>query len=122
MVSSSSMLATLVRAHLQQVAARTETITYQAVAEQMRLQPPNTIHQLTNALEALMREDAAAGRPFIAALVVSKRPPYLPRPGFFECAAQLGRFSGIDSEAPVFHARELAAARAYWSVNEERGR
>ena len=119
MTSPSSTLATSVRAHLQRVAARAETITYQSLAAEMQLQPPNTIHQLTTALEELMREDAAAHRPFNAALVVSKRPPFLPGRGFFQCASHLGRFSGIDSEAHSFHARELAEAQQYWSGVEE---
>lgn len=115
MVPPSSPLAASVRAHLQQVAARAETITYQTLAAALQLQPPNTIHQLTIALEVVMAEDAAANQPFIAALVVSKQPPYLPRAGFFQRATELGRFSGTDADAPSFHARELAAAREYWS-------
>lgn len=108
--------ASSVRACLQRIAARSATITYQSLATELRLQPPNTIHQLTTVLERLMHEDAAANRPFIAALVVSKRPPCLPGRGFFQCAAALGRFTGIDSEAPLFHARELARAQQYWSA------
>jgi len=38
-----------------------------------------------------MREDIAAGRAMIAALVVS-RTGEMPRPGFFEPAVALGRF------------------------------
>ena len=115
MISPSQTRASSVRAHLQGVAARSTTITYHALATEMRLKPPNTIHQLTTLLEELMREDAEADRPFIAALVVSKRPPLLPGRGFFQCAADLGRFSGIDSDAPRFHAHELAQAQQYWS-------
>jgi hypothetical protein len=120
MTAPSSSLATALRAYLQQVAARSEQITYQSLAIEMQLQPPNTIHQLTTQLEELMREDAAARHPFIAALVVSKRPPYLPGRGFFQCATDLGRFSGIDSEASNFHARELAQAQTFWSVARQR--
>lgn len=105
-----------VRAALQRVATQATTITYHALARELELQPPNTIHQLTTALEALMRADAAANRPFIAALVVSRRPPHLPGRGFFECAAALGRFSGDQAEAPRFHASELARAQQYWSA------
>jgi hypothetical protein len=108
-----------VRACLQRVAAQATTITYQSLAIELQLQPPNTIHQLTTVLEELMREDAAANRPFIAALVVSKRPPYLPGRGFFQCAAALGRFSGVDTQAPLFHARELSQAQHYWSAFEQ---
>ena len=120
MTAPSSSLATALRACLQRVAARSEKITYQALAIEMQLQPPNTIHQLTTLLEELMREDAATHQPFIAALVVSKRPPYLPGRGFFQCATELGRFGGIDSEASIFHARELAQAQAFWSATKQR--
>lgn len=116
MVSQSSTRTSSLRAHLQLIAARATTITYQALATEMGFKPPNTIHQLTTLLEELMREDAEANRPFIAALVVSKRPPHLPGRGFFQCAADLGRFSGLDSEAPAFHARELEQAQRYWSA------
>lgn len=112
-MSRESTVAAL-RTHLRRVAAQKTTITYQALATELRLAPPNTIHQLTTLLEESMREDAQTNRPFIAALVVSKRPPYLPGRGFFQCAGELGRFSGIESEAPQFHARELAQAQQYW--------
>jgi|ADGO01.1.fsa_nt_gi hypothetical protein len=115
-MSSGQMLAAL-RTQLRRVAAQATTITYQALATELQLQPPNTIHQLTTLLEASMQEDAQADRPFIAALVVSKRPPYLPGRGFFQYAAELGRFSGIESEAAAFHAHELARAQAYWASN-----
>lgn len=115
MIFPSQTDADLLRAQLRRVAAQAKTITYQALATEMRLQPPNTIHQLTRLLEELMCEDAAANRPFIAALVVSKRPPHLPGRGFFQYATDLGRFSGIESEALRFHAHELAQAQQYWS-------
>jgi hypothetical protein len=105
-----------VRAHLQRVAAQAPTITYQALANELQLSPPNTILQVTTLLEELMRADAKAHRPFIAALVVSKRPPYLPGRGFFQLAAELGRFSGVDEEAHAFHAQELLRAQRYWST------
>jgi site-specific recombinase XerD len=56
----------------------------------------------------LMEEDAAADRPFIAALVISKARGGLPAPGFFECARRLGRFAGDpDTQAAwSFHAAE----------------
>lgn len=110
-MSRASKLAEL-RAHLRRVAAQATTVTYQGLATELQLEPPNTIHQLTNLLEESMREDAAANRPFIAALVVSKRPPYLPRPGFFLLAAELGRFTGNVDEAAEFHARELERCRS----------
>ncbi|MCK2184080.1 hypothetical protein [Halomonas getboli] len=67
-------------------------LTYQRLAEALELTPPRTIRRVALALEQLMREDAAAGRPFIAALVVSRQGEGLPRAGFFELAVALGRF------------------------------
>jgi hypothetical protein len=81
----------------------------------MQLVPPNTIHQLTNALEELMREDVQANRPLLAALVISKRPPYLPQTGFFELAEQLHRFDGSAQQRSEFHASELERVYGEWS-------
>jgi hypothetical protein len=69
------------------------------------LSPPNTIHQIRVALERLMEEDAEAGRPFIAALVVNK--------AVFDCARRLGRFTYAPNgvEARSFHAIELNSAQ-----------
>lgn len=106
------VLAVRVRKHLQDVVRQSIPITYQALAKALGLTPPNTIHQLTEALEQLMREDAAMDRPFIAALVISRACGDLPAPGFFDCAAHLGRFDGdaTGPEAWAFHAAELNAA------------
>ena len=64
-----------------------------------------SINAVTQALELMMNEDAKAGRPFLAALVVSRSHP-LPARGFFDHARSLGR--QIDDDA-AFHRAELAA-------------
>lgn len=71
---------------------------------------------MTEALEHLMEEDAAADRLFIAALAISKARGGLPGPGFFDCARRLGRFAGDPDgqDARTFHAAELNAVVAYW--------
>jgi len=99
------------RAHLQALATLRLPITYRDVAKAMQLSPPHTIHQVTEALEQLMAEDAAADRPFIAAMVISKWRGGLPAPGFFDCAARLGRFAGnaTGPDARVFYAGEFNA-------------
>jgi hypothetical protein len=104
------------RAFLQNMAAAGLTISYGGLAKLLGLSPPNTIHQITVALERLMEEDAEAGRPFIAALVLSKARAGLPAVGFFDCAQRLGRFIGDPNgvEARSFHATELNAALNYW--------
>jgi len=110
-------LARRLRAHLQARATQRSPITYHEAATALRLSPPNTIHQVRQALEQLMTEDAAADRPFIAAMVIGKSRGGLPAPGFFDCAARLGRFAG-DAAGPgaqVFHAAQLSAAVALWA-------
>jgi len=109
-------LASRLRAHLQALAARRLPITYQEAAKGLLLTPPNTIHRVTEALEQMMAEDAAADRPFIAAMVISRARGGLPAPGFFDCAARLGRF-GSDAtclDAAAYHAVEINAAFAFW--------
>jgi hypothetical protein len=105
-----------VRAFLESVAKRRILITYQELANALHILPPHSIHQVTEALERLMEEDAAANRPFIAALVISKARGGLPGPGFFDCARRLGRFTGDPDgqDARTFHAAELNAVFACW--------
>jgi hypothetical protein len=100
------------RTYLQGIAAQGVPITYQALAVALELAPPKTIHQVTEALEVLMAEDVAAGRPMIAALVISKSGTGLPAVGFFEMAARLGRFeAGIPTRnlEIAFWETEIAA-------------
>ncbi|KIN72585.1 hypothetical protein Z949_1762 [Sulfitobacter guttiformis KCTC 32187] len=68
------------------------------------------------ALECLIEEDVTAGRPLIAALVVSKARSGLPAPGFFECATRVGRFDGhpFGPEATAFYAAEFNDAIKFW--------
>ena len=110
-------LARRLRAHLQALAALRVPITYRDVAKAMLLSPPHTIHQVTEALEQLMAEDAAADCPFIAAMVISKWRGGLPAPGFFDCAARLGRFAGAATgpDARAFYAGEFNASVALWA-------
>jgi len=70
------------RAFLENFAKRRIPITYQALAKALQILRPHSIHQVTEALERLMEEDAAADRPFIAALAIStRRVAAYPRPG-----------------------------------------
>jgi hypothetical protein len=69
------------------LAAAGETITYGDLARELSLR----MADLTAQLEALMQEDAAAGRPFRAALLRQRlSPDHLPAPGFFHKAVELG--------------------------------
>jgi len=104
------------RTSLQNMAAAGLTITYGGLARLLELSPPNSIRQITVALEHMMEEDAVAGRPFIAALVLSNARGGLPTMGFFDCARRLGRFAGDPNGAETrsFHATELIAALKFW--------
>lgn len=102
-----------VEAYLEDLRRHGTTVTYAEAARALGLEPPATIHRLTQALEAIMTEDARAGRPLRAALVVSRTAP-LPKPGFFDKARALGRYDGEPRgpEAARFHAEELARVLA----------
>jgi hypothetical protein len=110
-----------VRGFLENVAKRRTCISYQELAKALHILPPHSIHRVTESLERLMEEDAAAGRPFIAAIAVSKARGGLPAPGFFDCARRLGRFAGDPDgqDARTFHAAELHAVFARWGDNSD---
>ena len=62
-----------------------------------------------------MDEDAAAGRPFLAALVVGRARGGLPARGFYDRAAALGRGPEPGETEAAFYDRELAATRAWFA-------
>jgi hypothetical protein len=64
---------TRARAFLESVAKRQILITYQKLANALQILPPHSIHRVTEGLERLMEEGAAADRPFIAALAISRK-------------------------------------------------
>ncbi|MGJ7457803.1 hypothetical protein [Halomonas sp. RA08-2] len=86
-------------------------ITYKQAAEALGLTPPRTIQRVAQALEAMMREDVAAGRPMLASLVVSRR-GNLPRQGFFELAVELGRFPAEPAQHEAAYRQELERVMA----------
>ncbi|MCP5366435.1 MAG: hypothetical protein H6906_02855 [Hyphomicrobiales bacterium] len=93
-----------------------DLVTYGEAARELGLRPPNTIQQVAAALDALMAEDAAAGAPILAALVVGKRRDGLPAPGFFQAARRHLGYTGPDAgpDARACHDRLLARVRAHW--------
>ena len=107
-----------VRTFLECVAKRRTVITYQELAEALQILPPHSIHQVTEALERLMEEDAAADRPFIAALAISRARGGLPAPGFFDCARRLDRFAD-GQDARAFHAAELNSVFTHWGGSRD---
>lgn len=91
--------------HLQGLAMGGGTETYGAMARQLGLR----MAVLTGALESLMAEDAAAGRPYRAALCQARLEGGLPAAGFFLAAEALGR---PVERSPEAVAAERAAVRA----------
>ncbi len=101
------MIEASLAAALDDLARRSDTVAYGVLARQLGLTAPGSIAMITDALERLMAEDAAAGRPFRAALCEGRLTPGLPAPGFFAAAARLGRDPGPDPAA--FAAAQRAA-------------
>lgn len=73
-------------ARLALLAAQGQTVTYGALARDLGWR----VSVLTDALEAMMEEDAAQGRPLRAALLEGRLSGGLPARGFFDKAAELG--------------------------------
>ncbi|SDN58837.1 hypothetical protein SAMN04487957_10182 [Halomonas shengliensis] len=104
-------LAPRLRERLEQLPSEALPISYHQAAEALGLSPPRTIQRVAQALEALMREDVAAGRPMIATLVVSRRGD-LPRQGFFDLAVALGRFPADPAAHEAAYRQELERVMA----------
>lgn len=100
-----------------ELAATRRTATYKELAERAQVPPPHTIHKLTEALEEMIREDAAAGRPLLAATAIGRGPEGIPGRGFFLLAAELALYTGPDHGPPAqaFHAGELERVFGHWS-------
>ena len=110
-----------VREFLESLAKRRIPITYRELAKALQILPPHSIHRVTEALERLMEEDAAANRPFIAALAISTARGGLPARGFFDFARCLGRFAGDPDgqDAWSFHAAELNSVFTRWGGSRD---
>jgi hypothetical protein len=97
-------------------AAAGQTVTYNDLAAEAKASAPHRIHRLTLALEAMTRDDAAFGRPPLAALAVSKGEGGVPGRGFFQLLRELGLHDGPERgiAARARHAELLAEVAAYW--------
>jgi hypothetical protein len=116
LIAVESALVTAVAAELVLLARERATITYAELTEQLAVKPPYPIRKVIVCLETLMRADAEAARPLLAAIVVSKVRDGLPAPGFFALARRLGLYQGAEEgpEARAWHAIELERAFAAW--------
>jgi len=95
------------RRALEQARLERRTVTYLQAADAVGVDPPHRIHKLARLVEVLLRQDVDAGRPPLAALVVSRVRGGLPAPGFFDRAVRLGLFDGTDPAR--FHAELLCS-------------
>jgi len=105
---AASTLPLRVRRYLQDLPAKTLPITYRRLARGLGMYAPGSIRRVTGALEATMREDMQADRPFIAARVVGRASGGLPGKGFFELALALGRGPRAGETDQTFHQRLLS--------------
>jgi hypothetical protein len=92
------------RGRLAALAALGQTISYGDLARELALPSP-AIQTLAAMLEGLMEEDAAKGRPFLAAVMAGRLGDGLPAVGFFEKAAQLDAAMTADPAAFVAQQR-----------------
>ncbi|WP_407315770.1 hypothetical protein [Pseudomonas sp. nanlin1] len=99
---------------LDQARRQRHLLTYRALLERLDLPTP-AMQTLTAALEYLAALDARAEQPIRSSLVISQGASRLPRTGFFECVARLGRFAGPSDgiAAASWHASEVARVFEY---------
>lgn len=96
------------KGRLAQLARLGETITYGDLAREFDIPAPS-IATLTAILETLMEEDAAAGRPFLAAIMAGRLGDGMPSLGFFEKAAELD--AALTSDPAEFVSEQRRALR-----------
>ncbi len=89
---------------LADLARRGETTTYGALAQGLGVR----VQDLTVALEAMMEDDARAGRPLRAALCEGRLAGGLPARGFFDKAAELGFDVSDQAEFVTRHRQALS--------------
>jgi hypothetical protein len=106
-------LAAGVRAFLEALPPDSPSVGYAQLADALDVSPPHRVGQVARALEITMGEDAAAGRPFLAALVLGRARDGLPAPGFYDRAAALGRGPEPGETEAAFYDRELATTQAW---------
>lgn len=97
-------------------------ITYVELAKQIVASSQTSLVEIRDALEQLIDDDVAKGRPILAAIAVRGIEPGLPAPWFFWRLESLGLFIGdpADVEAYAFHARELHRAFSFYGHFFER--
>jgi Fe-S cluster biogenesis protein NfuA len=100
-------LANRVRAHLAALSPADAPVSYGDLARALGLWAPGSVGRITGALEATMREDAAAGLPFIAARTISRAREDRPGKGYFDLARALSRGPQDGESERDHHLREI---------------
>ena len=77
---------------------------------------PEDRNRIANLLDEINHCEAREGRPMISAVVV-RQDTDVPGHGFFECARELGKLSGVDNEEVrlTFFCEELSRVYAQWA-------
>ena len=110
--AAGSALRDRIRAHLEGLSAADVPIAYGQLARAMGLYLPGSIAKVTQALEAIMADDADSGAPFLASLVVSKIGQGDAAKGFHQQARKLGRGPSLGEDERAYHQREFKGAIA----------
>lgn len=101
---------------LTQAAQQERTLTYRQLITELALPVP-AMQRLTYLLEQLTQRDWLQQQPLRSALVVSQRPPYLPKQGWFSFLQQLdAELTFVDSvEQAAWHQTQLQQVYAAFS-------
>jgi hypothetical protein len=102
---------------LRQVARARDTEFYSEIAPTVGIdtENPHFGALVGRILDEINRIEFRQGRPLLSAIVISKE-NNMPGRGFFECARDLGRYSGKgDLEHLGFWVEELRRVHDYWS-------
>ncbi len=99
---------------LREVARQQETTHYEDIAPMLGLQmvDPADRVRIGQILGEISKQEHAAGRPMLSA-VVTRKGDERPGPGFFELAQELGLVGAMDSETFFIH--ELKRVHRYWA-------
>jgi len=106
----------LARELLEQNAPIGRILSYREFAAALGISKAPVIAACTKILETIMRQDADAQQPMLAALVVQQGLPRIPRQGFFQQLSQLNLYHGQSSgtSAEQWHLKEIEKLKEYY--------
>jgi hypothetical protein len=109
----------LARNLLQEKAILGKTMTYRQFASEIGIVTAPVIATCVKILEELMKQDARAQRPMLAALVVQQGEAGIPRLGFYQLLKELQLFFGEmqGEDAVCWHKMEINKLKMYYHEN-----